>query len=41
MVHNSETNEDRVVVFDYWLKLSDNWELTGLYGITTYEESDA
>ena len=41
MIHNSETNEDKVVVFDYWLELSDDWELTGLYGITTYEESNA
>lgn len=41
MIHNSETNEDKVVVFDYWLELSDKWELTGLYGITTYEESNA
>ena len=41
IVHNSNTNEDKVVPYEQWLQLEDSWDITGLYGITTYEEGRA
>ena len=41
IVHNSNTNEDKVVPYEQWLQLEDSWDITGLYGITTYEEEVA
>lgn len=41
IVHNSNTNEDKVVPYEQWLQLEDSWDITGLYGITTYEEGKA
>ena len=41
IVHNSNTNEDKVVPYDQWLQLEDSWDITGLYGINTYEEEVA
>ena len=41
LVHNSETNEDKVVPYSKWLQLEDSWDIVGLYGITTYEEENA
>ena len=41
LVHNSDTNEDRVVPYNEWLQLEDSWDIVGLYGITTYEEENA
>ena len=41
LVHNSSTNEDKTVPYDEWLQLEDSWDITGIYGITTYEEEDA
>ena len=41
LVHNSDTNEDKVVPYSKWLQLEDSWDITGLYGVTTYEEGDA
>ena len=41
IVHNSNTNEYKVVPYEQWLQLEDSWDITGLYGITTYEEGKA
>ena len=41
IVHNSNTNEDKVVPYEQWLQLEDSWDITGLYGINTYEEEVA
>lgn len=41
LVHNSFTNEDKTVPYDEWLQIEDSWDITGIYGITTYEEEDA
>ena len=41
IVHNSNTNEDKVVSYEQWLQLEDSWDITGLYGINTYEEEIA
>lgn len=41
IVHNSNTNEDKVVPYEQWLQLEDSWDITGLYGINTYEEETA
>lgn len=40
--HNSLLDTDAVFSFNDWKNnVSDDWNLTGLYGITTYEEEDA
>lgn len=41
LVHNSNTNEDKIVPYEEWLQLEDSWDITGIYGVTTYEEDDA
>lgn len=41
LVHNNSINEDAVFSFNDWVTTSDNWDITGLYGITTYEEETA
>ena len=41
LVHNSDTNEDKVVPYAEWVQLEDSWDITGIYGVTTYEEEDA
>ena len=42
MCHNSLLDTDAVFSFNDWkINVSDDWNLTGLYGITTYEEEDA
>jgi len=42
MCHNSLLDTDAVFSFNDWKNnVSDDWNLTGLYGITTYEEEDA
>ena len=41
LVHNSILDEDAIFSYNDWVNLDDSWDLTGLYGITTYEEEDA
>lgn len=41
IVHNSNTNEDKIIPYEEWLQLEDSWDITGLYGINTYEEETA
>lgn len=39
--HNNILNQDAIFSFNDWLNVDSNWDLVGLYGITTYEEEDA
>lgn len=39
--HSTTLNQDAIFSYNDWLNLSDDWNLVGLYGITTYEEEDA
>ena len=41
IVKNSVTNKSKIVSYEEWLQLEDAWDITGLYGITTYEEENA
>ena len=41
LVHNSILNLDAIFKFSDWVASDDSWEITGLSGITTYEEDDA
>ena len=39
--HNNILNQDAIFSFNDWLNVDSNWDLIGLYKITTYEEEDA
>ena len=41
ILHNQVTGEDKIVPHDQWLSATDDWDIQGLYGITTYEDSEA
>ena len=41
ILHNQVTGEDKIVPYDQWLLATDDWDIQGLYGITTYEDSEA
>lgn len=41
ILHNQVTGEDKIVPYDQWLQATDDWDIQGLYGITTYEDSEA
>ena len=41
LVYNSYIDQSAVFSFDDWVNSDDSWEITGLQGITTYEEEDA
>ena len=41
ILHNQVTGEDKIVPYDQWLSATDDWDIQGLYGITTYEDSEA
>ena len=41
ITHNNTLNQDAIFSFNDWLNLTDDWDLVGLYGITTYEEENA
>lgn len=41
IVHSNMLNEDVIFSFDDWITLSDDYDLVGLQGITTYSEDDA
>ena len=39
--YNSKLDKTSIFSFKDWLEVGDEWDLVGLYGITTYEEEDA
>lgn len=41
LVHNDILNIDSVFTFNDWVASDDTWTITGLQGITTYEEENA
>ena len=39
--HNNILDTDAIFSYDNWLELNDDWDATGIYGITTIEEENA